>query len=651
MTRVATSYDVFDTVVTRSFAHPRDLYVHLGSLLAENGLSRIPALDFAEIRWRTERTAHRREPGGEFLLDDIYRELAAELGWDPAQAQAAKDLELAVESRHLHGIPLIRAELARARTESGRLLFLSDMYLPSAVLGAWLKRERIMEEGDVLYVSGEARANKHNGGLFLKVRDELGINPAHWRHAGDHPVSDCARPRSLGLDTVHLTHGHLTQREHIARGTTGEFAVPWRSLLSGAMRLARLGHAPANEREAVLWTTATNVTGPLFYGFVRWTLAEARRRGLRRLYFLARDGQIFWRIARELEANEPSPIDCRYLQASRLVFSGPSELATPRALRDLAMPNAPFHTLRQALLQLGLDFEWAKPRLPAAFATLDPDTNLALDMRDQLADWLLAPARAADIRAAVERRARQARAYLHSAGVVAGDAIGLVDAGWYGSIHRNLEHILGEPGIPAPLVGFYLGLRPQVPPAPAGELLGYTNCFQPLPLMRDPSHRVLVELMAQSDHGQVAGFAPGENGFTPVLLDQGPVNLAEIRLFQEAILTFTRRMSAIAGLAPAPETDFARTVIGLYRSFHDRPSRREAEIFGFLPHSDQPYEQRHASLCARFGFRDTVAALVNYRLRPPQWWMHGQAALGQGFLLRGFLALKGLKLRLSRRPP
>ena len=116
-------------------------------------------------------------------------------------------------------------------------------------------------------------------------------------------------------------------------------------------------------------------------------------------------------------------------------------------------------------------------------------------------------------------------------------------------------------------------------------------------------------------------------------------------------MTFTRRMSAVANLAVAPETEFARTVIGLYREFHDRPSRREAEIFGSLPHSDQPYEQRHACLCARFSLGETVAALINYRRRPPQWWMQGQAAMGHGPLLRCFLYLKGLKLRLSGGPP
>ena len=49
--------------------------------------------------------------------------------------------------------------------------------------------------------------------------------------------------------------------------------------------------------------------------------------------------------------------------------------------------------------------------------------------------------------------------------------------------------------------------------------------------------------MAQSDHGQVVGFAGEEQGFAPILLDQGPVNRAEILQFQEGILACSRHLA------------------------------------------------------------------------------------------------------------
>src|SRR5690606_12891405 len=99
--------------------------------------------------------------------------------------------------------------------------------------------------------------------------------------------------------------------------------------------------------------------------------------------------------------------------------------------------------------------------------------------------------------------------------------------------------ILGSDDRPARLTGFYLGLLPPQKPAPAGELVGYTNIHSPLPLQREESHKVLIELLAQSDHGQVTGFQKQVGGFAPILNDPGPVNLNEIRLVQSAILAFT----------------------------------------------------------------------------------------------------------------
>ncbi|HND61251.1 MAG TPA: hypothetical protein PLB90_07195 [Opitutaceae bacterium] len=647
--KAAASFDVFDTVVTRDFAHPRDLFVHVGALLRAEGVSALAPEAYAATRWQAELTARRESPAVEVTLDEILAVLARALRWDASAIARAREVELDTEARHLHAVPRAQPLLAAARQSAGPLLFLSDMYLPSAVLGAWLERERVMQPGDRLFISGEIRANKSSGRMYEQVRTTAGIAYDGWHHTGDHPFADVAKPRELGLTATHFTDVHLTARERQARATRGEFAPPWRSLLAGAMRRARLDRVPANDREAVLWETGTAVAGPLFHGFVRWTLAEAERRGLKRLYFLARDGQIFWRIAQQLQAGRPAAVECRYLYASRLVFAGPVELGSPAALRWLAAPTGHFHSLRQALLQLGLDETWGRAHLPESLAQLDPDANLEPATREALADWLLEPGRRQLLNDAVAARSARARAYLESEGLRAGEPVGLVDAGWLGSIQRNLEQVLGEPGRPAPLTGFYLGLMPPADPRPAGEMLGFANRFAPIPLVREESHKVLIELMAQSDHGQVLNFRETHGRWEPVLNSVGPVNLGEIRLFQDAILAFARHAEETADTAAAPAEDYARAVIGLYRDFHDRPTAREVRVFGFLPHADQLFEQRHATLCADFTTGGLLRALRDYRLRPPHWWVGGQIALGHAGLLRAFRGAKHAWWRLRGR--
>jgi len=650
MTAETASYDVFDTVVTRTFAHPRDLFVHVGQLASQRGLTALDPVAFARARWESELAARKRSPWTEVLLDDIHAVLAQRLGVDATAAAALKALELETESRHLRGIPRMRATLEADRVRCGRLVFLSDMYLPAAILRPWLEREGAARAGDLLLISGEARGNKSSGALFESARAATGGDFSRWHHTGDHPFADVAKPRQLGMGATHFTAAHLTPREKLARGSSGEFAETWRSLLAGAMRLARLEQAPATPREELLRTVAANVAGPLFYGFVRWTLAEARRRGLRRLYFLARDGQIFLRIAHELQRHAAEPIECVYLPGSRLVFTGPAEFKDAESLAMLTMPNASFHSLRQTIVQLGLDETELRRALPPALASVPADDNLSPETRAQFAAWLLAPERREWLRAGVNRRMEVARAYLASIGLRAGEPLGLVDTGWLGSMQRNLEILIGTSGQPAPLTGFYLGLLPPPTPPTAGERVGYANAFAPLPLQREESHKVLIELMAQSDEGQVVGFRRDGERWVPIAKDPGPVNLAEIRDVQETILRFVRRAGNVAEEMQAPDDEFARAAWELYRDLHDRPTRPEAEILGGLPHADQLYEQRHAGLCAPLGLGELLRALSNYRLRPPHWWIQGQAALGSAAVLRSFHFLKKTWWRLKGRP-
>ncbi|MFA5058351.1 MAG: hypothetical protein WC485_09580, partial [Opitutaceae bacterium] len=154
------SYDVFDTVVTRVFAHPRDVFVYVGERLGREGRSRLDPQAFANMRWRAELEARRRSPDVEVLLNDIYREFARLAGWSAAEVDAARDMELAVEARHLRGIPLVRPALDAARIKAGRIDFLTDMYLPEPVLRPWLQQVGVCRAGDRLWISGEVHANK-----------------------------------------------------------------------------------------------------------------------------------------------------------------------------------------------------------------------------------------------------------------------------------------------------------------------------------------------------------------------------------------------------------------------------------------------------------------------------------------------------------
>lgn len=637
------SFDVFDTLVTRTWAEPRDLFLVLGLTLRERGLTTRDAVDFAHDRRDAERRARDAGPTREITLEKIYAELGRILGWTDSQRLAAQQAEIELERASIHPVPGWGPTLAAARAQHGRLLFLSDMYLPPALL-----REILTEAGyclpvDEVLVSGDVGAGKGTGDLFRHAQSRHAGAFAEWTHYGDNPHADHRAPRALGIDARLERRATLHPHEHYLRGP-GTFAPPWRAQLGGVARLARLA-APAglDATQQELWSIGATVAGPLFWAFTRWCLDRAAHAGLTDLYFLARDGQIFHRIADRLA---PRGLRTHYLLTSRLAFTGIFDADNPARLRELAAAPLAFHSVRQALRNLGLPDD--TPLDPARWPEARRDDNLPPAERAALADWLLAPERLPRVAAALAERASLARDYLRDAGLVPGQKAGVVDTGWAGTIQKNLEHLLGHDGPPVALHGFYLGLFDVRPFACAGPTLGYTNTFQRLSLRRETTHLIMLETMSRGTHGPLLGFARTQNKVTPCFGPLSDARRAEVELFQDAVLAFVDQ-AARAPAAWPDAADLAAVVIGNYRDFFQRPSRAESAAFGAIPHSDQMLEQRHSSLCQPMTLRELVRAMRSFHDRPPGWWLAGQAQLGHAPLLRTYQWVKNLKWALQTR--
>ena len=77
------------------------------------------------------------------------------------------------------------------------------------------------------------------------------------------------------------------------------------------------------KNQTVLFQTTVCVTAPILFSYVSWVLIDAVERKKERLYFLARDGYVMFRIAKILVKKYQLPIECRYLYASRIAWRLP----------------------------------------------------------------------------------------------------------------------------------------------------------------------------------------------------------------------------------------------------------------------------------------------------------------------------------------
>ena len=454
------SFDIFDTVLTRTFAVPGDLFVGLGEEAARRGLVKLAPEEFARKRLAAEAAARDTAPAREPRLTEIYSILAPDLGLAPTETGQLLELEQETEEAALQPVPGMRERVAAAREAGGRAIFISDMYLPASLLERVLTRHGLFRTGDRLYISGEARASKAVGGLYTRIGSDLAAAPSKWVHVGDNERADGSVPRKLGIATEPFTATRLSRYEWLARGN-GPVAPVWRSRLAAAMRLARLESAGLASDRRVIWSTGADVAGPLLFGFVYWCLRQAQDRGIQRLYFIARDGQVLHRIARQISAAWGFKIECRYLYGSRQAWRIPALSGVGGEEVEWAAPSGHELSVEHVLARLGLEPEQLRALLAEqGFAPerwREPLTEAQLERIRRV--LMLEPVRQLAAQAGARTRALLLR-YLKQERVLDETPSALVDMGWNGNLQRSLGRALQLAGQTqaARLTGLYFGL-------------------------------------------------------------------------------------------------------------------------------------------------------------------------------------------------
>ncbi len=639
------SFDVYDTVITRTFARPPDLfYALMRRVLADSGRPE-PAGEVLEemVTWRLglERKARaeaRAAGRQDVTFASIYGQCGGATHWglDPAALMAA---EIELEKAATRPVPQMAERIARLRGDGARIVFVSDMYLPGAVIREILEGHGLARPEDGVYVSGDVGLTKSSGDLFRHVLAAEGARPADMRHVGDNLHSDVAMARRLGIPVEHFRAATLGACEGLA-AASGLEHCPARSLLAGAGRLARLSLLHAGEDEAVA-EVAAGVAAPVLVAYVAWVLQAAREEGRGALHFVSRDGHVLWRIARKLAA--PGDPQLSYLHGSRQAwFLAALDAPSPESLNWLIVPG---HCRRpdSLLAKLNLSPEeaaalldgrrpepgwWRRPLPPGG----EPDF-FALLAEPPLAARILEKASAAR---------RLARGYLTGQGLAAPGAA-LVDVGWTQKTQRAVNRIL-FPGAPPALAGYYFGASlGRIGPAEAGpwraflvERDRYLDPGQNLNhVFRNAN--LIEQVFTRAGHGRVLGYAEGPEGIRPVLaaVSPDPSHSVGSRLASAIGRAAEGLAAELRGIAADPSAVAAlrRAALDLLARFLTRPEPRLARAVADIPVADDQNEARSRPLARPLGLLDFTRILSGRcRFEDSCDWLEGAIALSPAWL-------------------
>lgn len=316
-----TSFDVFDTLITRVTKDPYGIFCIMQERLKliEDERFRFLVNDFAKIRVMAEKNAgffiKNENEKKELDLEFIYRVLMKMTGISEDTKNALKELEIQIEVECAVGIKSNISLLKELYLSGERVILISDMYLSSEAIRKILVSIDDIFENIAIYVSNECGCSKRLGGLFLYVRKKENVDKGSWTHYGDNRLSDVDNPQDLGIKAIWCKNKELLSWEmEIENGKRFDWNVSWQ-LCVGISRVIRQNNRISSNEEI-----GTSFAGIVLYSYVEWVIRNSIQQGIDTLYFVARDGYILKIIADIIISNYKFKIKTKYIFGSRMAW-------------------------------------------------------------------------------------------------------------------------------------------------------------------------------------------------------------------------------------------------------------------------------------------------------------------------------------------
>ncbi|MDQ4047848.1 MAG: HAD hydrolase-like protein, partial [Actinomycetota bacterium] len=454
------SLDVFDTLIWRKVEEPVDAFFLVGERLRAERLSvdHVEPAVFHRLRVAAERRARDRARGSEVTLAEIYAELPSWVLAPGATREELATTELEVERSFILPDLDVLALVEAARTHGKRVVAVSDTYLSEAEV-RFVLSPTYTDPGQIerIFTSSDHRDGKA-GGLFKTVLAELGAEPEAVLHVGDHPHSDVAAPRRLGIRTVYferrperLARSLERERRYVTAPIVpgqGDFGLT--AARSKVLHRRELRDLPENLRG--FWEYGAASLGPAFTGFAEWVVERVSERGADRVFCLMREGEVLSRLVGTASAYMGADVTAEPIWLSR-------QLCSRAAIQDCT-PGELAGLLRRR----------QRPTVGELCRTLEVDVELVPTLRTR-ADLRLTDERLAEevlrtlaydpelrIQILASSHALRERLVEYVRSRIGPDEhrVLLVDLGWGATIQSLLARVLRAAEVELETVGLYL---------------------------------------------------------------------------------------------------------------------------------------------------------------------------------------------------
>lgn len=294
------SFDIFDTLIFRPFSAPTDLFYLIGIELEMMDFTRIRSNVENEVRWRK----YHAENSFEVTLEEIWQEMELRTG---ISKEYGMELEKRYEMEMCYANPYMKQVYQSLKQVGKKIVYTSDMYLPSDFLLDMLKKNGYGEEK--LFLSCETNKNKGSGELFDYVKEAMGKN-LKYAHIGDNKNSDIGRATEKGFKAFHTMNPNQESVVNRAHDLSPIIGGAYRGIVNNRLYCGLKKYSMNYEFGFVY--------GGLFaVGYCNFIHEYCQKNGVDKILFLARDGEIIQKVYSILYPEEKT----EYALLSRLSAS------------------------------------------------------------------------------------------------------------------------------------------------------------------------------------------------------------------------------------------------------------------------------------------------------------------------------------------
>lgn len=313
------SFDIFETVVTRTYADPSGIFLRIDSMLkTDSKFKNYPQFikeNFYYLRQTAEKSARTVYPNIEHPpLELIYEMVNSSKTLTTIQIGELIDLEKNIEIDNCWGVGSVIDSILELKKLHKNVIFLTDMYLDRNTITAILHKSNPLLVEIPMYISSECNASKSKGNIFEKIYGEYNIPYDKWVHLGNSYKNDVKSPQRYGIKVHQIKYMQLMDHEKYLLCHNRDSIEIQTSI--GISRNCR--HIKGKRESA--YDVGSSFGGPMLYPYVKWVIEESMKLGVKQLNLISRDGYVLKKIADEIIKANDFPISTNYFCSSRIVI-------------------------------------------------------------------------------------------------------------------------------------------------------------------------------------------------------------------------------------------------------------------------------------------------------------------------------------------